>query len=135
MYDIGSPTMQFNDLFLGGDATIGGDLTVGGNFTGNFVFTREVFASTAVPIVLGISVITTEINIDTVSSTGTLPNGTTLGQLKVIIITGFTTGDLTISITTGLNSTLKFTAVGQSAFMTWTPSGWAIIGGRGAEST
>lgn len=79
----------------------------------------------------------TEISIGTGGATGTLANGTTLGQQKTIIITNIDTpGDSYIlTLASFLTaSTLTFSEVGQSVNLIYTAAGWALNGGTGCET-
>ena len=97
------------------------------------IYSGELIASTGAPVVLDTSIILSEVVIDTVASTGSLANGTTIGELKTIVIKDVTSGDWTLTPATSLCGTsYTFDTKGQSVMLIWTSSGWAHIGGAGA---
>lgn len=71
------------------------------------------------------------------AATYTLPNGTRIGQLKMIVaigVTSTTAVDITTSV--GAASTVTFQAVGESITCMWTGAAWAILSyGSGATGS
>ena len=105
---------------------------VTGNVTGNLV--GDVFATNQA--LSGAGAVNLTDMLTSVTSTGasqalTLADGT-VGQIKVIIHT-VDGGSAVLTPTTKIGfSTITFTAVGDSAALIYTATGWAIFGTRGA---
>ena len=88
------------------------------------VLGHETLSGTGNPDVdIPITLVTT-----TGSNTGTLGNGTYIGQIKIIShdVDGGSYV-LTITTTTGASNTVTFTAVGETLTLVWTGTGWACI--------
>jgi hypothetical protein len=105
---------------------------VAGDVTGNLV--GDVFATNQA--LSGAGAVNLTDMLTSVTSTGasqalTLANGTA-GQIKIIIHT-VDGGSAVLTPTTKIGfSTITFTAVGDSAALIYTATGWAIFGTRGA---
>ena len=102
-----------------------GDIT--GNVTGDVIATNQSLS--------GAGAVNLTDMMTSITSTGatqalTLANGT-VGQIKIIVHT-VDGGSSVLTPTTKIGfSTITFTAVGDSAMLVYTATGWAIIGSRG----
>lgn len=82
-----------------------------------------------------IGVITTFVS-TTAAASGTLADGTTIGQLKYIVMSAYV-GDYVMTVTNGLDAngaaitTITYTSAGQGSTLTWDGTNWLILNAGG----
>lgn len=72
----------------------------------------------------------------TAAASGTLANGTSIGQIKYIAISGYA-GNYVMSVTSGIDAngaviaTITYTSAGQGSTLTWDGANWLILNAGG----
>jgi len=104
------------------------------NLSGPYIHSRETITANGIGINVSPNVSVTEVTINYGGiATGTLGDGTTLGQQKIICIVSVINGTYALTVTTGVGGsyTITFDTINQSLVLIWTASGWMRMGGGG----
>ena len=106
-----------------------------GNVTGNVTGNTTGVVTGTIQLLSGAGAVNitdmlTQLTTTGASQTLTLANGTA-GQVKIIVHT-VDGGSAVLTPTTKIGfSTITFTAVGDSVYMIYTATGWAVVGSKG----
>jgi hypothetical protein len=120
------PVTSLNGFIGAMTGNVTGDVT--GNLVGDVFATNQALSGAGA---VNLTDMLTSLTSTGASQALTLANGT-VGQIKIIIHT-VDGGSAVLTPTTKIGfSTITFTAVGDSAALIYTATGWAIFGTRGA---
>lgn len=119
------PVTSLNGFIGAVTGAITGNVT--GNVTGVLIESNQALSGAgAVSITTGLTSLTTTGSAQAL----TLANGT-VGQTKIIVHT-VDGGSAVLTPTTAIGfTTITFTAVGDSVYLIYTATGWAVVGSRG----
>ena len=118
-----------------GAATVTGSTTVGITASGTLALSSvESVTTDGAGDDLSIAVTTSLVTTTSSSGAGALPDGTTVGQIKIIscVVRGGSGNDYVLTPANFKNgSTITFDAVGDCVTLIWQTGGWAVAGGYG----
>ena len=117
-------------------AAITGSTSIGSATAGtlSLLSTETIAASSASAVVTSNAKTVTLVSTTHDDGNGTLADGTTIGQVKIISMTASGGGNNDYLLTPANfanGSTIRFTAAGHCATLVWQAGGWAIAGGFG----
>lgn len=135
--NVSGTTMNLRTLVAGSNITITtntDDITI--SSTGGGTSDTSETITTSVSTAVDENIVNTFITIDTGGIvSGTLGNGSALGQKKSILIESISAGGkyrVTVTTLVSTGSILEFDQEGQSVNLKWSSSGWILNGGSGA---